>query len=608
MITSDEFCGSGDGSGDGELVEIFVAPLNELDIANPIIVDGFVDDLPWLTADSPWVSIKPIDEDDVNVFEEIYNDVTEVITQNTTIKIAGISKQKLDYLRIIEKKCALAIMLLFSSGKARLQGLDRIFTASGWTFIPTLNPVSVTQAANRSSTTVADNIVVSFKSIARNYAIYLNNASEVLSPGYQEIAPSVVLNLVGKILNVVWVGVGTKTLTINVNGNNIALPINAASIDLGGYLAWLQHSGAANMSFTVTATIVGTYGTGTATKQIPTKRTSSLFDSRIYNINGVNLYTGAPTIGAPTIVGNIVTEGNITNYNGWAPSTVKRGIVLTNNGTTTTISSGHDLSSLCGTITSSSNLQITGAALCEIGSFNGGILTVAILKDSANKITSINGVSCATVYSAPSVVLNLSGTTLTITWDDGGDPSPAKNLWLQYSGGQVWLDETSSSIDLLSILCGSTAAAYRIYDIQANITNTVGADSDVLIGAVELIEGSIVNGVDCFPSPIITINPPVGNILPPPTIDDGCGCGIGYVSYELDLGASTLYLDAGDFPYDLMNLCGQTVDYSWRTTLSLKVNAENNLTNFGTATAEVAVVTLDGFGPFTITSVNGVSC
>ena len=211
---------------------------------------------------------------------------------------------------------------------------------------------------------------------------------------------------------------------------------------------------------------------------------------------------------------------------------------------------------------------------------------------------------------APTVSLSLVGTVLTATWDNGGDAGAVKSLKLVSGLSEHILPTAGAARDVREDLCGNFTVT--TWDVVATITNSEDTDSDSIIGMIERTTAGFafagINGVDCYPPPVITINPPVSNILPLPTIDDGCGCGLSDVSYSIDLGLSTVTLTAGDFPYDLTDLCGGSVDYSWRTDLELTVSATNNDTIFATETAVVATVVLSGFGPYTITSVNGVSC
>jgi hypothetical protein len=175
MIGSD-ICKDG-----GSLVLIYVSPLKDLDINNPVLVDGVVDDIPWLTPSSPWIMLEPVEDDAVNIFEEKYNDSNEVISQSTVVKIEGITSAKLEDFRRLQNKCALAVLLVFSDGSSRLQGLDKVFTSIGWVFIPTLATCSVTETTNTSAIVVTDNILVSFKSVARNYAIYISDYENLVS-------------------------------------------------------------------------------------------------------------------------------------------------------------------------------------------------------------------------------------------------------------------------------------------------------------------------------------------------------------------------------------------------------------------------------------------
>ena len=210
---------------------------------------------------------------------------------------------------------------------------------------------------------------------------------------------------------------------------------------------------------------------------------------------------------------------------------------------------------------------------------------------------------------------------LTVVWDDGGDSGAVRSLNVEGSNGvggtiNYPLDTDGSEINLLDVLCVVTIVGSTIFtcDIIASITNSAGSDSDSSIGSVIIDESErTINDITCIRIPAITINPPVDNILPLPTITDGCGCGLDPLAYSfnIDLGLSTIYLESSDFPYDLMALCGQGVDYSWRTDIAITVGAQNNIGGYNSVSLNIATVTFAPENinpPFIITSINGVAC
>lgn len=195
-----------------------------------------------------------------------------------------------------------------------------------------------------------------------------------------------------------------------------------------------------------------------------------------------------------------------------------------------------------------------------------------------------------------------------ITVVNGGDSGATVTIEItnNYSSSSFGFDDLPYDI---RTLCYYGGFANGLYDVNGSITNSVGSDSDTIAGGLDKQTGTV-NGYACPTPPIITINPPVANMLPEPTIDDGCGCGLETVEHSIDIGTAIIPITS--FPYDLTNLCGMGVDYAWRTSIELTTYARpNGLGGDAYESAEVATVEFAPENinpPYIIISVNGVSC
>lgn len=250
----------------------------------------------------------------------------------------------------------------------------------------------------------------------------------------------------------------------------------------------------------------------------------------------------------------------------------------------------------------------SGSVLIKIDSISTDFLPLSLTEEYLDSLVGVaEEEEEEVVITQPSISLNIAGIYLYATINNGGDAGATVSIeitnYISYSS----FGANALPYDIRQ-LCDFDADGF--YDVNATITNSVGSDSDSIVDGINKDAGTI-NGFSCFSTPVITINPPVSNILSEPTIDDGCGCGLESVSHSLDIGTAVIPITS--FPYDLMNLCGMSVDYSWRTSIELTTTANNNDFVGSPATETLAVATVE-FAPeninppYIIISVNGVSC
>ena len=248
----------------------------------------------------------------------------------------------------------------------------------------------------------------------------------------------------------------------------------------------------------------------------------------------------------------------------------------------------------------------SGNVFINIESISTDLLPVSLTEEFLDSLVGV----AEEEITPPSIILTIDGFYINATIDNGGDDGATVSIEITNNLASSSFGYGDLPYDIRD-LCQFSGGGWinGFYDINATITNSVGSDSDSIIDGIYKLTTTI-NGYDCPTPPIITINPPVANMLPEPTINDGCGCGLATVYHEIELGLSTISVTS--FPYDLMNLCGMGVDYSWRTSIELTTYAEAN--NLLGGTFESAVVATVEFAPenvnppYIIISVNGVSC
>lgn len=175
MITNEECLDSETESGEPKkLLWLYVAPLSQIDLQGvtlPLSDPFTIQDIPWLTPSTPWVFIEPDPESD-SVYTETYDDGNGVITQKSSIVVKGVTPAKLRVLQELQSHCALAVIVVYESQEAVIQGVDHFFIGFGLPMlIPTLEPATITNVVNTSaSSTSTSTIAISIVSISRQYA------------------------------------------------------------------------------------------------------------------------------------------------------------------------------------------------------------------------------------------------------------------------------------------------------------------------------------------------------------------------------------------------------------------------------------------------------
>jgi len=223
------------------------------------------------------------------------------------------------------------------------------------------------------------------------------------------------------------------------------------------------------------------------------------------------------------------------------------------------------------------------------------------------------------------MLLPLDETTLSIVWDDGGDPLATRSLIIDNGINSITLDSSLSSIDLGDILYGieSEGSSSQTYTISAEITNSVGTDTDsgtCPVSTETWASGRFIYAINSIEAA-------------PPTIDsvtyDGINVNISktdgiwkYYNVEVRYHRNPNFItpdgqyaegdgnavDDGSFIFGIANLSTKFCDrihlYS-NIFVSVRVNTPIN--GYHAATNGLPIPHTLSAG-FNITSVNGVSC
>lgn len=186
MILNEECADLVESSGEPKkLLWLYVAPLSSLDLEGVTVPlsDAFsIQDIPWSVASNPWVFMEPDPESD-SVYTESYADDNGVITQKSAIVVKGVKAAKLRSIQELQNHCALAVIVVYESQEAVIQGVDHIFIGFGLPLlIPTLSPATIsnvvtTSASSSDSSTIALDII----SISRQYASNLSDYTLIVN-------------------------------------------------------------------------------------------------------------------------------------------------------------------------------------------------------------------------------------------------------------------------------------------------------------------------------------------------------------------------------------------------------------------------------------------
>ena len=186
MIINEECADLVEDNGEPKkLLWLYVSPLSSLDlegVALPLSDVFSIQDIPWLTATNPWVFIEPNPESD-SVYTETYADDNNVITQKASIVVKGVKAAKLRTIRELANHCALAVIVVYESQEAVLQGADHLFVGFGLPIlIPTLEPATITNVVVTSASSVdSSTIALDIVSVARQFASNLSDYTLIVN-------------------------------------------------------------------------------------------------------------------------------------------------------------------------------------------------------------------------------------------------------------------------------------------------------------------------------------------------------------------------------------------------------------------------------------------
>lgn len=186
MILNEECADLVESSGEPKkLLWLYVAPLSSLDLEGvtlPLSDSFSIQDIPWLTASNPWEFIEPDPESD-SVYTETYADDNGVITQKAAIVVKGVKAVKMRAIQELQKHCALAVIVVYESQEAVIQGVDHLFVGFGLPLlIPTLEPATISNVVTTSaSSTDSSKIALDIISVARQYAPTLSDYTLIVN-------------------------------------------------------------------------------------------------------------------------------------------------------------------------------------------------------------------------------------------------------------------------------------------------------------------------------------------------------------------------------------------------------------------------------------------
>ena len=168
-----------------KLLWLYLAPLAYLDlslVSLSLSDTNNIADIPWLTPSSPWVFLEPDTESD-SFFTETYSDTTNTIVQSSSVVVKGVTAAKLRAIRELSNHCALAVIVVYESKEAVLQGADLIFLGtSGAELIVGLDPATIANVTTTSaSSTETSTIALEVISVVRNYGSRLSNYNQIVS-------------------------------------------------------------------------------------------------------------------------------------------------------------------------------------------------------------------------------------------------------------------------------------------------------------------------------------------------------------------------------------------------------------------------------------------
>ena len=526
---SEDECGSGSGDSDSGVAESYIAKCRDLsfDLAT-FDVDGNLTDIPWATVSSPYVHVVPTNDDSA-YYNQKYDDVNDLVVQEGYFRISGINATNVAAADLYKDGCCFVAIHVLQNGKAIIQGVEKVFYEGEFHLVPSGGKTTAKSVnVNTNSGALPARLDFVLSSYSEHFSLFIEDINPFLDiepPEEPSGTPTISNNITGAVIaaptaSTADCGHGTVKTAVYLNNNPAGhISLGSYPFDAAAHFCAQDANGATSIK--VSSTVTTVCGTVADVATIPITVTGGI----ISHVNGV----ACPGL-APSVMLMIDGEVLTVSYSPKGFPILSTALQIDyNTGTIDVDVDSYPVNlteHLCGVIALDDVVTATATITTIIGTSTHEIY-IPVTLNGVGIINTVGGVACPSdPIEPPTVSVSLSGVTLTVVWDDGGDPTATKNLILDNGVNSISLDTNVGSIDLGDVLYGEESAGSdsQIYILSADITNIVGSDDTSTTVPVTTRSWSsgrfihTVNGV-MMPLPIASGATLSGNLITDVTVD-----------------------------------------------------------------------------------------